>query len=70
MLRRKHRRWTVGMAVGFEDDTIGLIDVDRFLSLTTLPGHRGPVIDLAYACDGRTLASISMDGTVRFWGLP
>lgn len=58
------------LAVGYEDGTIDLIDVDRFLVLTTLPGHRGQVIDLAFARDGRTLASIGSDGTVRFWGLP
>ena len=58
------------LAVGYEDGTIDLVDVDRFVALTTLPGHRGQVIDLAFARDGRTLASISTDGTVRFWGVP
>src|SRR5262245_39187062 len=30
-------------------------------------GHKGPVRCLAYAADGRTLASGSEDGTARLW---
>jgi WD40 repeat protein len=35
--------------------------------MQTLQGHRGPVLSLAYAPDGRTLASGDADQQVRLW---
>lgn len=34
-----------------------------------LEGHAGIVWQIAYSPDGRTLASASADGTLRFWGI-
>lgn len=33
----------------------------------TLTGHRGPISQIAFSPDGRTLVSGDMEGTVRFW---
>jgi hypothetical protein len=35
-----------------------------------LSGHRGPIVALAGAADGRTLSSAGDDGTVRRWPNP
>ena len=34
-----------------------------------LRGHTGPITFLAFAADGKTLASGSQDGTARLWDL-
>ena len=33
-------------------------------------GHRGPVRDLAISPDGKTLATLGADQTIRLWHLP
>ena len=52
----------------------GLITVEAFgidrhggRAVMTLTGHSGAVHSVSYSCDGRLLASGSLDGTVRVW---
>ena len=38
-------------------------------SVHVLDGHKGPVWSLAFAADGKTLATAGDDGTARLWEL-
>ena len=44
-----------------------LWDVQTYEEIATLKGHREPVLAVAYAPDGATLATASSDRTVRLW---
>jgi WD40 repeat protein len=54
------------LAVGVEQ-AVQLWDVASASRLTSLAGHEGKVICLAYSSDGTRLASGSWDRTVRLW---
>ena len=42
-------------------------DVKTGTALQLLKGHKGPVYDVAYSPDGRTVTTVSGDGTARIW---
>jgi U3 small nucleolar RNA-associated protein 21 len=63
-------------AIALEDFTVVLFDcaalsiVRRFGSGGVKVRHTGPISDLAFSPDGRSLFSSSLDGTVRVWDVP
>src|SRR5262249_46944674 len=63
------------LAAGYDDEagrdqeTLKLWDVATGQPLTTLAGHRGTVIDLAFAPGGKLLATASYDKTVKLWNV-
>src|SRR5205085_1946270 len=56
-------------AAASADGTVVLWDLDRRKQAATLPGHKKPVMAVAWSPDGRRLASASRDGTVVVWDL-
>ncbi len=50
--------------------TIALFEVGTWKRLDTLSGHEGVIWDMAFAPDGKTLASVGNDYSVRLWSVP
>jgi WD40 repeat protein/transcriptional regulator with XRE-family HTH domain len=48
---------------------IVLWDANSGRELLTMTGHTGWIMGLAFSPDGKRLASTSLDGTVRIWGI-
>ena len=58
------------LAVGTELGDIHLVDLPTKTDLYDLRGHLATVTSLSYSADGKTLASGSLDGSVRIWNMP
>jgi WD40 repeat protein len=55
------------IAVGYDDHSIALLDVNTGATLATLQGHTDFVNAVAWNPTGTQLASASQDGTIRVW---
>jgi WD40 repeat protein len=58
------------MPAGALTPTIWLWDVQSGKLLKTIEGYQANIIYLAFSPDGTLLATASLDGTMRLWGIP
>ncbi|WZO96178.1 sigma-70 family RNA polymerase sigma factor [Isosphaeraceae bacterium EP7] len=54
---------------GLPDNSIHLIEIGEVAKVSPikLQGHKGKILTLAFAADGRSLVTVSQDRTFRFW---
>lgn len=57
------------IVAGVKDGSIQIFKADNGENLATLHSHTMWVTGVSFSPDGRTLASISLDGTLMLWGL-
>ncbi|HNO80219.1 MAG TPA: protein kinase [Phycisphaerae bacterium] len=55
------------LALGLQDSTVRVLDVDSLSFVAVGRGHTHAVTDLAYSPDGKRIATVSLDRTVRQW---
>jgi WD40 repeat protein len=58
------------LATGDMNGVIHIWSLENWQELVTLSDHRQRISGLVFSPDGSSLLSISMDGTIRLWGLP
>jgi small GTP-binding protein len=59
--------WSSVVAMACRDSTISIRDVRQPGFMAVLEGHRAGVMSVSFSHDGRLLASMSRDGTIRLW---
>lgn len=60
-------RW---LASGGDDNVVTVRDAESGEARAVLRGHREQLVALAFTADGQTLASSSLDGSLRLWHVP
>jgi WD40 repeat protein len=58
------------LAAGSTSGKIFLWDMQTFIPVSVMEGHKDQVLSLSWSADGSLLSSSSMDGTVLIWKLP
>jgi WD40 repeat protein len=58
------------LVAALHGDGVSVWNAETGERLRTFSGHRGPISSLAFAPDGRTLATASVDTTVLIWTVP
>lgn len=66
---RAHRENSL-VAVGLQDFTISIIDLDMRRIVRQFDGHTGRLTDATFSPDSRWLVSAAMDRTIRVWDVP
>ena len=55
------------LAVGGDDGTVKMVNVETGEQALVLRGHRGPVLDVNFSPDGGLILTAGRDGTARLW---